>query len=138
MPEDFDLKSPQNSQLITVRLCNMIIYGYHGALPEENALGQRFEIDLEYQFLGEAAVSTDQLKQTISYVDVYQILCEAVTHHQFKLLETLGYRIMQNIHKRFPAIQNLTIRIRKPSVPIPGVLDHVEVELQWNSPTKLS
>lgn len=110
----------------------MIIYGYHGALAEENSLGQRFEIDLEFQFSAEETSLDDQLKKTISYVDVYQLVCETVTQHQFKLLETLGGKIIDRIKVQFPQLLHILVRIRKPAVPLPGVLDHVEVELSWD------
>ncbi|MBF0351237.1 MAG: dihydroneopterin aldolase [SAR324 cluster bacterium] len=114
---------------ITIKLRNMIFFAYHGAFPEENTLGQRFEIDLEYVFFGQEAIASDQLKDTISYVDIYQIIRETIEQQQFRLLEKLGDTIMDEIYQAFPRIQRIQIRIRKPSAPIPGVLDHVEIEM---------
>ncbi len=120
------------SNIATIRLCNLIFYGYHGALAEENSLGQRFEIDLEYQFDCDRAVNTDQLRETISYTDIYDIIQETVSQNQFKLLETLGNCIIKTIREKY-TVFSIRIKIRKPSVPIPGVLDYVEVELSWCS-----
>ncbi|MBF0288810.1 MAG: dihydroneopterin aldolase [SAR324 cluster bacterium] len=120
------------SNIATIRLCNLIFYGYHGVLAEEKSLGQRFEIDLEYQFDCDLATTTDQLHNSISYADIYEFIEHAVSHNQFKLLETLANFIMTNIREKYP-ILSICVKIRKPSVPIPGVLDHVEVELSWNS-----
>lgn len=117
-------------QIATVRLRNLIIYGYHGVSAEEKTLGQRFEIDLEYQFDCASTIRSDELKETISYVDIYNLVHEAVTQKRFKLLETLAHHIIKMIQTQFPVSQ-VSIKIRKPSVPIPGVLDHVEVELSW-------
>ena len=117
---------------VTIRLCNMVIYGYHGALTEENTLGQRFEIDLEFQFEAQEAIATDQLKATVSYVEVYHLVQHSVTGRPFKLLESLGHQIIQTLRQRFGQILKLVVRIRKPSVPLPGALDHVEVELSWH------
>ncbi|MGK5094134.1 dihydroneopterin aldolase [Deltaproteobacteria bacterium TL4] len=121
---------------IRVCLSNMIIFGYHGALAEENALGQRFEIDFEFKYYGDSAIATDQLQDTISYVDIYHLVCDTVAHQQYKLLETLGNAIIQKVIHQYPEILETQIRIRKPAVPLPGVLDHVEVELSWTSPNK--
>jgi dihydroneopterin aldolase len=33
---------------------------------------------------------------------------------------------------RYP-VEMILVRIRKPSVPIQGILDHVEVEIVWHS-----
>ncbi|MBF0279877.1 MAG: dihydroneopterin aldolase [SAR324 cluster bacterium] len=114
-------------KIATIRLCNLIFYGYHGVLAEEKSLGQRFEVDLEYQF-DSTAIRNDQLNETISYVDVYNLVNDALTQKTFNLLEMLGNHIVDEIRSRFPVTQ-VRIRIRKPSVPIPGVLDHVEVEI---------
>eukprot|EP00958_Prasinococcus_capsulatus_P004069 scaffold377_cov563-Prasinococcus_capsulatus_cf.AAC.28 len=47
-------------------------YGYHGALPEENILGQRFTVHAElYMCLGEAGVA-DELSKTASYAESYE------------------------------------------------------------------
>jgi dihydroneopterin aldolase len=46
------------------------------------------------------------------------------------LIETLGYRITEEIRERYP-VDVIIVRIRKPSVPIQGILDHVEVEIVW-------
>lgn len=117
-------------QIATIRLCNLIVYGYHGVLSEENTLGQRFEIDLEYQFDCSETVQSDEVKVAISYADIYDLVNKAMTEKQFKLLETLGDYIIDQIKAKFPVLSVL-IKIRKPSVPIPAVLDHVEVELSW-------
>ncbi len=119
-------------QIATIRLRNLIIYGYHGALTEERTLGQRFEVDLEYQFNCVAAAQNDELQETISYVDIYNLVNDAVTQKQFHLLEALGQHIIDIIKTQFPVTQ-IRVKIRKPSVPIPAVLDHVEVELCWAS-----
>ena len=116
--------------MATIRLHNLIIYGYHGALTEEKTLGQRFEVDLEYQFNCVAAAQNDELQETISYVDIYNLVNDAVTRKQFNLLEALGHHIINIIKTKFPVTQ-IRVKIRKPAVPIPGVLDHVEVELSW-------
>ncbi len=39
------MKSNKN---YTIRLRNIVVYGFHGVHQEEKTLGQRFEIDLEY------------------------------------------------------------------------------------------
>ena len=44
------MKSNKN---YTIRLRNIVVYGFHGVHQEEKTLGQRFEIDLEYKELSE-------------------------------------------------------------------------------------
>lgn len=115
------------AQMVTVRLCNVVIYAYHGALKEEKKLGQRFEIDVEFVYDAQAAIASDQLAESISYVQVYDLIVEIGTQHRFRLLETMAHEMGTAIKKRF-SVQHGLVRIRKPSVPIPGVIDSVEVE----------
>ena len=50
------------------------------------------------------------------------------------MIETLGNRIIEEMCDRYP-VEMILVRIRKPSVPIQGILDHVEVEIVWQSGT---
>lgn len=118
------------STLTTVRLHNMLFYGYHGAFEEETALGQRFQVDVEFQYNAAPAYQSDVLQDAISYEKVYRLIEEVFTSQNFKLLETLVSRMIQAVIEVFP-VQELCVRVRKPSVPIKGVLDFVEVEQSW-------
>ena len=54
----------------------MEFYGYHGVLPEENRLGQSFIIDLIVEIDLKKAGVTDDLEESISYVDLYEVCKE--------------------------------------------------------------
>ncbi|MFM7339811.1 MAG: dihydroneopterin aldolase [Bacteroidota bacterium] len=44
------------------------------------------------------------------------------------LIETLCYEITKELLERFSMIDKVTIRVRKLSVPLKHIIDHVEVE----------
>jgi dihydroneopterin aldolase len=111
-----------------IHLRNMAFYGYHGHLSAENALGQRFQIDLALTTDITEAASSDALEDTVDYVAIYGLCREVVEGAHVKLLETLAARIMDRVLQDFPRVQKVEITIRKPSVPLPGVLDHVALE----------
>lgn len=111
-----------------IRLKNMIFYGYHGVASQEKELGSRFEVDLEMNLdLSKAALS-DRLRDTVNYEEVYQTVESIMVNSKFYLIEKLAAKIAEEISDTFP-VNQVTVRIRKPSVPIKGVIDHVEVEL---------
>lgn len=111
-----------------IHLKNMAFYGYHGHLAEENALGQRFLIDVALSVdIGEAA-RTDDLRATADYAKVFAICREVVEHRRVKLLETLARHLMDRILESCPRVNKVEITIKKPSAPMPGVLDYVAVE----------
>jgi len=111
-----------------ISLENIRLYGYHGATSNERELGQRFEVDVEITADLSEAVAHDEMKRTINYEKVFRLVEGEVTGERYHLLETLADRLAREILREFAAIQVL-VRIRKPSVPIAGAIDHVEVEV---------
>ena len=121
-----------SKQTYLIRLCNIEVYGFHGVHPEEKTLGQRFEIDLEYRLKNPADPWKDEERSTISYVNAHNIISQVCAEKSFNLIETLGNRIIEEMRERY-SVDIVVVRIRKPSVPIQGILDHVEVEVVWQA-----
>ena len=119
-------------QSYTIRLKNIVVYGFHGVHPEEKSLGQRFEIDLEYRLKNPANPWKDEERATISYVNAHKIVSRVCAEKSFNLIETLGNRIIEEMRSRY-SIDLIIVRVRKPSVPIQGILDYVEVEVEWQA-----
>lgn len=115
-----------------IHLRNMVFYGYHGNLSAENALGQRFEIDLTLSLDIAEATRTDDLANTVDYGKVYALCRSTVEGAHVKLLETLAARLIDGVFAACPRVTRVEIVIRKPSVPLPGVLDHVALETSRN------
>ncbi|HIE50609.1 MAG TPA: dihydroneopterin aldolase [Armatimonadetes bacterium] len=110
-----------------IRLKNLTFYGYHGVVPEERALGQRFSVDVELRLDLRPAGETDDLQQTVDYREVYRLVQE-LNGRPFNLLEGFAEAIAQGVLARFP-VEEVTVRVRKPSVPLGGVVDYAEVEI---------
>jgi len=111
-----------------ITLSTMVFYGYHGDLPEENTLGQRFVIDLVLTLDIAEAAATDNLHKTVDYTQVYGICRETVEKDRFKLIEALANHVIDRVLAACPIVDKVEITIKKPSVPIAGILDHVAVE----------
>jgi dihydroneopterin aldolase len=111
-----------------IRLHEMVFYGYHGALPEERALGQRFIVDVELRADLRAAGLTDDLRQTVDYGAVYGAVREVVTGAACNLIETVAERVAARILADYSRVESVVIRIRKPAAPIRGsILGSAEV-----------
>ncbi len=111
-----------------VSLENIRLYGYHGASQNERELGQRFEIDVEITADLSKAVASDSMSETVNYEQVYKLVESEVVNERYHLLETMADKIARDVLERFNATEVL-VRIRKPSVPIAGSVDHVAVEV---------
>lgn len=111
-----------------ISLKNMVFYGFHGVYEFERELGQRFYVDLEMKADLKQAGASDRLEETIDYVSVYNQTKEIVENQRFQLLEALSYYIAGEVLRSHPLVEEVAVRVRKPSVPIAAALDYVEVE----------
>jgi 7,8-dihydroneopterin aldolase/epimerase/oxygenase len=116
-----------------IRLHNMTFYGYHGISAAERQTGRRFEVDVELVVDMEKPARSDKLKDTVNYTEVYLMVEQTVMQNSFALLETIAVRLSQQILKKFKP-QEVTVRVRKKIPPVPGNLDHIEVEVKRKQP----
>ena len=104
-------------------------FGYHGVMPEEAVLGQRFFVDLTCGVdLGQAGRS-DDLEHSISYADMYDVAKAAFEERRFKLIEAVGQHVVDRLFETFPAIRWIEVKVRKPSAPISMVAGEAAIEL---------
>jgi len=111
-----------------IHLKNMAFYGYHGALAAENTLGQRFLVDLTLTLDITEAARTDNLNETVDYLQVYALCRKIVEQDRVKLLETLANDMLDQVLAACPRVQEAAIVVRKPSVALGGPLDYVAIE----------
>lgn len=113
-----------------IHLNEMAFYGYHGALPEETKLGQRFRVSVSLATDLAEAGTTDELDKTVNYAEVYQ-LCRAIVEGEpVKLIETVAERIAAEVLKAFGAkVSGVRVVLIKPDPPIPGHYTSVAVDI---------
>lgn len=103
-------------------------YGYHGDLPEERELGQRYVVDLALTVDCSRAGRSDQIEETVDYAAVAKRVDEIGRKEQYHLIEGLAERIAEVILKEF-APEGIRVRVSKPAPPIPITLREVSVEI---------
>ncbi len=114
-----------------ILLENLKIYAYHGVFPEEKIIGTDYILNVEiHTDLGKAS-KTDNLKDTINYSDINDII-----HHEMgipsKLLEHVIGRIFTKLENTFPQITFVRVKLTKTNPPMQGEMDGVSVEMQRN------
>ena len=107
-----------------IRLAGMSFFGYHGVTAAEKETGRIFEVDCELEFDLAEAGQSDSLTDTVDYVQVYELIREAVEGSAFSLLEGLARRMAAGILDRF-GVYRVTLKVRKMNPPIHG---HVHCE----------
>jgi len=113
-----------------IRLHNATFYAYHGVLTNEQASGGKFEVDVELFGDFSAAAQSDHLKDAVDYEKVYQSIKKLVVDKRFYLLESLGTQIAGKILDDFSELNRVTVRVRKHSPQVGGVVDFVEFETE--------
>lgn len=108
----------------------MQFYGYHGVLPEENKLGQRFNVDLMVELDLAEAGKNDNFQHTVSYADLYAVCRDVVENKRFKLVEAIAEEIAAQILVEYELIQACTVKVYKPDPPIQGYYNSVAVEIK--------
>ena len=99
-----------------ILLEGMQFFGYHGTLPEERTLGQRFTIDVELRLDLSAAGQNDDLTQTVDYSEVYRQARAIAEGTAVNLTETVAERIAQAVLSRHELVQSVRVRVQKPFV----------------------
>lgn len=105
------------------------IYANHGVLPEENTVGTNFIVNCEVQTDLWKAAETDDLKDTISYADLNQIIHDEMAKTS-QLLEHVAGRIIAKIHEKFPQISYIKLKITKTNPPMKGEMKGASVEFE--------
>lgn len=112
-----------------VFLRDVPFFGRHGVFPEEQVLGQRFVLDVDWWLDTRPAAWADDAALTVSYQAVYDQMKAVVEDDPVHLIETLAERIATRLLDHFPTIEQVRVVVRKPGAPISGVFGDVGVEI---------
>ncbi|MGH2350439.1 MAG: dihydroneopterin aldolase [Chloroflexota bacterium] len=114
-----------------IRLEGMVFYGHHGVDPAEQALGQRFTVDVELERDLRKPGRTDDLHDTVNYAQVYRIAKQVLEGPSKNLIEAVAEEIARRVAESCHGIEAIRVRVRKPEVPIKGsVLGAAAVEIE--------
>jgi len=86
-------------------------------------------VDVELVVEMDRPARSDKLEDTVNYTEVYRTVEELVAQNRFALLETIAVRLADQILTRFKP-EEVIVRVRKKIPPVPGNLDHIEVEVK--------
>ena len=111
-----------------IRILNLKIPGRHGVYEFENDQDHLFELDVEMHKQLSYSSETDDLKDTVDYDAVVNMITNVFSSKNHTLLEAVGESICKNLLKKF-SIEKVIIKIRKPHAPVSANIDTVELEL---------
>ena len=126
----------QNNQTSRSRdlilLTGMEFLGRHGCSEEERRHLQPFIVDAELILDLYKAGKSDNLNDTVDYVQVFDEIRKIVTGTPKNLIEAVAESIAQSLLENFVQIESLKITIHKPRAPIADTFNGAAVSIIRN------
>ncbi|BAZ28951.1 dihydroneopterin aldolase [Cylindrospermum sp. NIES-4074] len=112
-----------------IHLTGIRAYGYTGFLPEEQVLGQWFEVDVKLWLDLATAGDTDAIADTLDYRSVISLIQHLIKTSKFALVEKLANAIANAILQESDRVTQVQVILSKPAAPIPDFSGKISIEL---------
>lgn len=103
-------------------------YAYHGVGAQERVAGNEFTVSLRLQTDIRQAAETDDVRNTVSYADVYEAVRTEMSVPA-QLLENVAGRIVNRLLKDFPAVEAVELKLAKRNPPMGADIESAGVEI---------
>lgn len=103
------------SDRLTVSVRGLEVFGRHGVLDAERALGQRFVVDVDIDLAHARAAASDDLRDTVDYAALSDAIAGIVAGEPVALLEHLAALIADRVLAE-PHAAAARVTVRKPHV----------------------
>ncbi len=113
----------------TIKLQNIRTFSFHGCLEEEGKIGSDYRVDLEIKTDLRKSSLSDDIKDTVDYVLLNQIVVNEMDIRS-KLLEHVANRIILRIFKEIPSVSRIILAVSKLNPPIGGDVEAVSIEME--------
>ncbi len=111
-----------------IAINDMRFYAHHGCFAQERAIGTHFRVDLQFDTDTSRAEVSDNIADTVSYLDVYQTVRRQMAQPS-NLLEHVARRVGEAVLAEYAAVDDVTVKIYKLNPPLGGQMESVSVEL---------
>ncbi len=112
-----------------ISINDMRFYAHHGCFEQERVIGTHFRVDLSFRTDTSKAEVSDNIADTVNYLDVYRVVKEEMQKPS-NLLEHVARRVGESVLSNFLAVEVVTVRISKLNPPLGGQMDSVSIELE--------
>ena len=105
-------------------------HAFHGVMPQERAVGADFTVWLKVGYDFVKAAESDELIDTISYADLYEVV-RAEMDKPSQLLEHVALRIVKAITAKWPQVIAVDIKLVKDNPPMGADCKGAGVEIHF-------
>ena len=116
--------------MATILLEGIEFFSYHGHYKEEQIIGTKFILDIEFDYESTSAEQSDRLHDALNYQEVYQVVKKemGITSN---LIEHVARRILSALHLTFPGITKARVKIAKMNPQLGGKVKQVSCILSY-------
>lgn len=114
----------------SIFLDDVRFHAFHGVMPQERAVGADFTVWLKVGYDFVKAAESDELIDTISYADLYEVV-RAEMDKPSQLLEHVALRIVKAVAARWPRIDTIDLRLAKDNPPMGADCKGAGVEIHY-------
>lgn len=111
-----------------IAINGMRFYAHHGCFEQERIVGTHFQVDLRMEVDTSSAEISDNIEDTVDYLEVYQVVKREMERPSH-LLEHVAHRVGEAIRSQFPDTKNVVVRVSKLNPPLGGQMNSVSVEV---------
>ena len=113
-----------------IRIENLEIRAFHGVLPEEKVLGQKFLLTIEMGLDLHPSGCSDDLGLSVSYSDVARGVTRVFGTARYDLIETGADAVARYILLTWPLVRRVSVCVKKPWAPVGLPLETVSVTVR--------
>ena len=107
----------------------MRFHSFHGVMSHEREVGNEFEVCMTVEADATMAIESDQIEDTISYAELYELVKEEMAIPS-RLIEHVAGRIFRRVKETYPRVEMLEVKVAKLSPPVGGIMAKAEVILK--------
>ena len=104
-------------------------HGFHGLTRLERKVGVRLAVDIYLETSLAASGASDDVKDTVDYRKIHQRVLTLGRETSHKLLESFATMVIEDLFRRFKGIDRITMKVRKETPVLDGIVDSVGVEI---------
>lgn len=105
------------------------LFAHHGVTDEERREGREYLFDLRVTLRSESASRTDDVRDTLDYGKLVELIARISGGQNFRTVERLAGEIVKNLFARFERIDALDLSVSKLAPPTQPVVGEAGVRM---------
>lgn len=118
-----------DKKITKININDIPCYCSIGIASEEKKMGQQLIVDVAVEIDSEKVSKTDSISDTVSYVDIYDIVQKVGQSKSFSVIEFFAEEIASDI-LQLSLIISAKVKVHKPHIPYKGFQGNVSVEVE--------